>query len=48
VTNRGKEKFTNLAELELDPDSSLTGGELAWFSSGANDHLLVYVHEKKE
>ncbi|MDR2405365.1 MAG: hypothetical protein LBE27_03240 [Deltaproteobacteria bacterium] len=48
VTKRGAEDFVNDATLELDPDSSLKGGELAWFMSGANDHLLVYVFSKVE
>jgi hypothetical protein len=46
VTNRGTGDFVNEATLELNPDSSLKGGELSWFSSGANDYILVYVYPK--
>jgi hypothetical protein len=42
VTDKGG-GFLNLAELELDPGSTLAGGELAWYSPGPGDFLLAYV-----
>ncbi|MDR2199009.1 MAG: hypothetical protein LBR53_06100 [Deltaproteobacteria bacterium] len=40
---RGDPGFVNSALLETDPESSLSGGELAWFVSGPGDYLLAYV-----
>jgi hypothetical protein len=45
VTKTGPGEFVNRASIELDPELSLSGGELRWFSSGLDDYLLVYVHQ---
>jgi hypothetical protein len=43
VGKRGDGGFLNLASLELDPASSLSGGELRWYSPGPDEFLLAYV-----
>ncbi|MDR1165986.1 MAG: hypothetical protein LBO66_09035 [Deltaproteobacteria bacterium] len=43
LTQSGPGEIVNRAQVALDPESQLAGGELAWWNMGPNELLLVYL-----